>query len=389
MYYSSFGILAVVIHFIINFHLVRKQKDEILSESALRYRLFLVSVVIYYVTDILWGTLYEKQLQPFAFIDTVCYFSAMVLSVLLWTRYVVAYLHRQDIFARLLTWAGWVIFTYEFLNLIVNFFYPVVFKFEKDGEYVPGIARYVTLWIQVLLFAATSVYVLVVAVKSTGRARLHHSAIGVSGIVMTIFILLQSFYPLLPFYAIGCMIATCIIHTFVEEDERRERDRELGSVKQMAFTDSLTGVKNMHAYLDAKKQMDQRIINHEVSEFGVVIFDLNGLKYINDTKGHEEGDRYIREASMTICKLFKHSPVYRIGGDEFAAILEGEDYERRVTLLKTFEEQIDRNQREDKVVVSSGIAVYIPHSDGDFNAVFERADHRMYERKKSLKAAGE
>ena len=86
-----------------------------------------------------------------------------------------------------------------------------------------------------------------------------------------------------------------------------------------------------------------------------------------------------------ICVRFKHSPVFRIGGDEFAAILEGSDYENRMNLLETFEAEIDENQREGRVVVSSGLDIYDSKKDSRFNDVFERADRKMYERKQVLK----
>jgi GGDEF domain-containing protein len=54
------------------------------------------------------------------------------------------------------------------------------------------------------------------------------------------------------------------------------------------------------------------------------MFDLNDLKHINDRYGHERGDEYIVNCCRLICQVFKHSPVFRIGGDEFVALLRGE-----------------------------------------------------------------
>ena len=118
----------------------------------------------------------------------------------------------------------------------------------------------------------------------------------------------------------------------------------------------------------------------------VVVFDLNGLKIINDTMGHEAGDAYIKEACALICQHFDHSPVFRIGGDEFVAILKGCDYENREELESSFRETIDDNRKNGSVVVSSGLAVYIPGKDESYNDVFNRADELMYQRKQTLKA---
>ena len=202
------------------------------------------------------------------------------------------------------------------------------------------------------------------------------------------------------------MIATTIIigvvivmHTFALEGEkaayRKELDetlkrekvqeQELGSVRQLAYTDPLTGVKSKRAYLEAIERLDREISAGSSAGFGVIVFDLNGLKNINDTLGHEEGDRYIQAGSALICDIFSHSPVFRIGGDEFVVLLEGKDYESGEKLLSEFNKKIEENLHSGKVVVSTGLDEFDPRFDISFSAVFERADKKMYERKCYLK----
>ena len=113
---------------------------------------------------------------------------------------------------------------------------------------------------------------------------------------------------------------------------------------------------------------------------------MNGLKQVNDTEGHEAGDRYIQEACRLICRQFQHSPVYRIGGDEFVALLEGEDYRNRTILMSAFETHVEMNRHSGKAVVASGLAEFRPGQDNSYRRVFERADRRMYMRKSALKA---
>ncbi len=386
MYYASFGILSLVLHLIIHIELLMKRvRKSSLPLAILRYRQFLIGVMFYYVADILWGLLYENALLIPAYADTILYFVSMVVSVLLWTRYVVAYLNRKNVFDIILTYAGWLIFLFVILSLIVNFFTPVFFRFEKDGEYIPGYARHINLYIQVALFVLTAVYSLINAIRTEGKIKLHYVTIAVSGFVMTLFIIFQEKYPLLPFYAIGCLIATCIVHTYITRDERDEYIRELGGAKEMAYTDSLTGVKSMHAYVEAKENLNNRISEGSVERFGIIVFDMNDLKSINDNLGHEEGDRSIQAACKAICRQFKHSPVFRIGGDEFVTILEGEDYNDRKLLLYEFDRQIDENTRDGKIVIASGLGEYDPATDNSFDRVFARADRNMYDRKKALK----
>lgn len=153
----------------------------------------------------------------------------------------------------------------------------------------------------------------------------------------------------------------------------------------MAYTDPLTGVKNKHAYIEAEQLVNKHIEDGSIIEFCVVVFDLNGLKDINDTKGHEAGDKYIKSACSMICSQFKHSPVYRIGGDEFVAFLEGEDYSKRELLLRDFNYRIEENQKLGRVVVSCGYDIYNSENHDTFTSVFDRADKKMYDRKRILK----
>lgn len=386
MYYASIGLLALAVHLIINHeYLLRRRVDDD-SLAKVRYRHFLYSVTLYYLADICWGFFFDLRIVPLAYADTVLFFLAMVISVLMWTRFAVTFLNRKGRFSKLIIYAGWVIFIYEILNLIVNIFHPIVFKFEKNGDYVPLTARYVTLLMQVGLFALCAVFTLYVTSKTEGKTRLKYLTIGFSGVVMTVFIILQVAYPLLPLYAVGCLIATCLVHEFVAQGQKIDYERAIGSAKYMANTDPLTGVKNAHAYMEAKKSMEQRIMNGTVSEFGVVIFDVNNLKEINDTQGHEQGDYHIKSACNYICRQFKCSPVYRIGGDEFLIILEGEDYVNRQRYMRLFDEKIDNNLKEGLPVVSSGMAIYVADGSDSYDTVFARADKNMYERKKKLKS---
>ena len=176
----------------------------------------------------------------------------------------------------------------------------------------------------------------------------------------------------------------------MEDGLRRElqQKEQLQSAMDMAYRDPLTGVKSKHAYNEAEECMDQRIAEGNVSEFSVVVFDLNDLKMINDNFGHEIGDQYIKDACKQICTCFKHSPVFRIGGDEFVAILEGEDYTNQEELLEKFEKQVLSNLDRNTNVVAFGCANFELQKDNSIRNVFERADAKMYKEKVLLKSLG-
>lgn len=391
MYYSSIGILALVIHLIINFEAMKKSRRSTATPSRSRYRAFLLSVILYYVFDLSWGFSYESGILPLTYVVTMAFFFSMSLTVLLWMRFIITYLNRVNVFNKILKFAGGGIFILQIAILVVNFFYPVMFKFEQDGEYVPGIARYSILGLQTLLFGLITIYPLYFSLgKEIGhKEKLHNRAIGYSGIMMTVFIILQNRYPLMPFYAVGCLLATCMIHSFVIMDQRSDMDTELGSVKEKAYKDPLTNVRNKTAYMEMKASMNPLIKKGIMTPFGIAVFDVNDLKKVNDTFGLNAGDKYLKDASHIICEQFKHSPVFRIGGDEFVAIIEGEELEHAGNLEQTFEDLISKNKEENGIVIASGIDIYKPGSDNSYDDVFNRADQKMHARKKALKGSEE
>lgn len=386
MYYASIGLLALTLHCIINSEYLWPKWSKKIPAAFERYRQFLYAVAVFYVSDLLWGTFTENKIIPLAYLDTLIFFMSMAVSVLLWTRFVIAYLGQKGRFSLLLTCGGWLIFIFEIIALLVNIFKPIVFHYDLDGNYDTGAARLITLFAQLTLYFVTGIYSIYVATKTEGKTEVHHRTIGISGIVMATFIALQAFFPMIPYYSMGCLIATCIVHTYVVANEKTEHHKNLVNAKQIAYRDPLTGVKSARAYQEAKESYDQRISSLQLKELGVIVLDLNGLKQINDNLGHEKGDEFIKKGGELICNQFQHSPVFRIGGDEFVVLLEGEDYRNRVTLLEEFDRQMEENVRKGTVVISTGLDIFRPGRDINFDSIFERADQRMYERKKYLKS---
>ena len=399
MYYASIGILASLILLINNYDILKiSSKDETIPAHK-TYKIFLLSVLCYYISDAIWELPYALKLNTLTFFLTTLYFIVMSASVLMWTQYVIAYLNEKNKFSSFLKITGWALFIDQIIVLILNFFLPLSFWFDDTGFYHTSIARAVFLAIQVFIFYTVTIYMAFIARKTDKVLRRRHKTIGFFSFVMASFIFLQIFFPFTPFYAIGYMLGTCLLHTFVLADEKEAhrnqmanllqvekiQEFELNTTRKLAYTDPLTGVKNKMAYIDDIGSIETRIEKGEKPEFGLVVFDLNDLKKINDTKGHDAGDLYIKEATAFICHSFMHSPVYRIGGDEFVAFLSGEDYKNHTKILKSFEKKIEENTQTGKVVIASGFSDFLPGHDTSLLRVFERADQHMYERKKFLK----
>ena len=400
MVYSSIAIIALLVQLIINYDVIMNKTSSKVSKNNKSYRRFIIGSIFYYVTDILWGFFDEQKMDRMLFFDTTAFFLAMSLMVMLWTAYATDYLDEKTRFGKALRTVGQLFFMISPPALIINFFYPILFSINSECEYHPGTIRYLLLLIQILLFLLTGIHTIVLSMKVSKEKKVRYRAIGAFGIVMTALVLVQVYYPLLPVYSVGCMLGTCLLHTFIYEDEKaeyrhklekllqqeKESKKALHTARTAANTDPLTGVKSRNAYLEMTADIDSSIIDSSAADFGVIVFDINGLKNINDTKGHEEGDRYIRDGCMMICRKFTHSPVYRIGGDEFVVLLKGSDYENRESLLSDFDEQIERNHLLGLVSISTGMAIFDPDTDTQFSEIFDRADKKMYERKKKLKS---
>ena len=400
MYYSSIGILALIILFINNFNILIRSSTKKLSHSHKAYKTFLIGVTIFYIADIIWAPLYALKNSYLSFTETSLFFVAMAISVLFWTKYVILYLDEKNKISSFLKYSGWFFLILQIIVLIINLFIPIAFWFDKEGEYHTEIARNINLIFQIIMFLIVAFAMLRVVFTSEGNTKRRHYAISLFCFAMIFFIALQIHYPFMPFYSAGYMIGTCMLHTFVLEDEKdashkklesllqleKLQEFELGTTRKMAYSDPLTGVKNKMCYIEDMGCIEQRIKDKFLSRFGLVVFDLNDLKKMNDTYGHDAGDQYIKSASALICHQFQHSPVYRIGGDEFVAFLSGEDFEKREELLINFHNQIEQNLSDGDVVISYGFAEFNPEQDASYLHLFERADKKMYECKQDLKS---
>jgi len=155
-----------------------------------------------------------------------------------------------------------------------------------------------------------------------------------------------------------------------------------------AFTDKLTGVRSKNAFSLEETEMERKIVAGNAENFAIIVCDVNNLKTINDTLGHKAGDDYIKAASDMLCESFKHSPVFRIGGDEFVILVHGRDYKDREALFEKTNATIEGNLGSGKVVISLGMTDFNPETDHSFHEVFKRADRLMYDRKIQLKKMG-
>ncbi len=667
MSYSIISLLALILNLIINREAfksisVRSGEPKNEQKTVLRYRYFLTVANCYFIADIAWGLLdYYHDIEalfPVLYIDCVLYFLFMFMTMLTWMRYIVAYLDKYGRRSKALLYAVWGMFTLGLIYLLINRFYPFLFSFNEKHEYITEPGRHIAFILQIALYMITTIYMFYIARKSIGGKRVRYRAVGFTCFVMDLFLIFQILNPKYPSYATGLIIGICVIHSFVEAGEKKEKviynhiasslaedydamyyinietgefrefstsheydsmnvpvsgrdfyaetrlnidkyvhpddrdfahdlyqketmlktlegkksysykyrvmineqprhfqftvmranddmhfilcekdiedeitaenmrledqkkhvtftqiaeilavnydviyyvdandssyisyecrniygevevqksgndffedsrndisnivhkndrdfvlrfiDRDhiistlknqkscsldyrivafrkthyvrmivrkatngthyivgieniddevkkekqhlkaLNTEKELARRDELTGVKNKTAYNELEKTIQSNLdTGMNYLPFALVVCDGNNLKKINDTEGHVAGDEFIKKAAKLLCDTFVHSPVFRVGGDEFVVFLGGNDFANREKLMRSLQARVRENlQTKAGPVVASGISEYQPETDTRVSQIFDRADKVMYKNKQELK----
>ena len=161
----------------------------------------------------------------------------------------------------------------------------------------------------------------------------------------------------------------------------------ISGMRYKAYSDPLTHVKNKNAYELEKERLERQMKTGE-AKYAFLMLDTNDLKKVNDAYGHDHGDEYLLNCCQMICRVFEHSPVFRIGGDEFLVLLENTDYERREELVAEFNRRSQESLKEpyawNRVSTAKGLAVCEP-ADKSPEDVLKRADQAMYHDKRVMK----
>lgn len=151
--------------------------------------------------------------------------------------------------------------------------------------------------------------------------------------------------------------------------------------QDMANTDQLTQLKNQNSFNIDMKNI--KVLNHN-ADIGIIIMDLNNLKKVNDTYGHEVGDTYICNTAKVLRECVEKNMVpYRIGGDEFSIFC----YDATPETIKAFIKKVETNFENYKIEgdiptsISSGYALFNQKEDENIYTIIRRADKDMYKNK--------
>ncbi|MBI5440196.1 MAG: GGDEF domain-containing protein [Deltaproteobacteria bacterium] len=167
----------------------------------------------------------------------------------------------------------------------------------------------------------------------------------------------------------------------------KERTRVEEQLRRLSLTDHLTGLYNRRGFL-ALSEQQMRVAMRDQKPMMVISADLDGLKEINDTFGHKEGDTSIIETSQILRESFRKSDVIaRIGGDEFAILLTGGEAEfessKIIARLNNVVGKYNlKSSKKYRIEVSVGFAYLDVSSLYTLEELLHRADTMMYEQKR-------
>ena len=249
---------------------------------------------------------------------------------------------------------------------IISIFTGIIFSLEEDGTLKRGFLGYLP-YIMVGGYSFLLVYLMI---KRSNKRPTEIFPVAflclafASGLILP-FILGKDYSKI---FCVTITIALFVYYVFL--------------ILQLTEKDALTGLLNRQSFYAA--------VSNDANDLNAVVtIDMNGLKAINDLEGHAAGDEYIKKACAMLCEIFDHSPVFRVGGDEFVVFLRGDDFSNRNELMKKLRDQILENQHSGSgPVMASGMAEYVPKTDSLVSEIFDRADKEMYKNKHELKSMG-
>ena len=272
---------------------------------------------------------------------------------------------------------------------IISLFTGIVFYVDSDGMFHRGPAY----WTYLFFCGISFIYILFVFILIGIRSRLRYliniiliaSVMIMGQVANTIDGSINSGYMSL------CVTAT-LLYICMQNMLRHVMIETINIEKNISNHDVLTKVHSRFSYDTKIREINKQINEAKADlQFAICECDLNNLKTINDSFGHDNGDKYIVSCCKNICHFFKHSPVYRIGGDEFVAVIQNEDFENLEQIKETIHKFAVSEITKDVSLVEKksyavGFAVFDAGHDKNFADVMKRADAEMYENKKMLKS---
>ena len=226
IFYSIVTFIALAVHFVVNWPLLVGWRNNKARAGALDFRIFLICLLLFFLSDFMWGLFSGMVCPRLLYADTVFYFLVMSLVVHAWARYVVAYLDMDGWSRRCLIWSGRGMLAYFIVGLTINAFTGSFFAIDDKAVFSAGPLRYAAFFLMIAFNALVCGLTCARLRRSEGALRRRNKVVLAFALAMTVAISLQIYNPLLPFFALGCLLGCCLLHVFVFEDERDEMHKK-------------------------------------------------------------------------------------------------------------------------------------------------------------------
>ena len=225
--YSVIAFLAMVIHLIINYN---NHSGQVVAavRGAREYRVLLNAIFVYYIVDACWGVFAGLGWTKVLYVDTMLYYLAIAATVIASCRYFSVYLDLRKWKVRSLVWSGCAILALYVVLLTANIFNGSIFIFDEQGQYAAGPLRTLIFYPLVALSFLVTISAFVHSRRGESKSvRRQNMVAFLFCFTMAVAIVLQTGWPLWPYYALGCLVGNCFFHIFAIEDERDEMRRAL------------------------------------------------------------------------------------------------------------------------------------------------------------------
>lgn len=176
--------------------------------------------------------------------------------------------------------------------------------------------------------------------------------------------------PIMTDDSISELLVVCNDITDLKENERK--------LKYLSFKDELTDLYNRRYFTS---ELD-RLNNSREIPISIIVGDLDKLKFINDSYGHEIGDDYIKKAAELLSSCLRKSDIIsRMGGDEFAVLLPNTNLKTTKRIYKRIKNRFRIEKIHTDINMSISLGFALKKEDDDLREVYIEADHNMYQEK--------
>lgn len=240
MLYAIAPAAMLILNLILNWKLFtnygfNSRKSNKKNLVQVRYNWFLLTACCYLIVDMTWGLLYEhKEVEaffPFIYYLTVFYFLFMILTMLTWTRYMIAYLNNNGRNSKIIVQILNALVLFEIVCLVLNRQYHFMFTYNDAHEFVGEIGRNVSFLTQIAFYSVITIYMLYITHHSTGQQKTRYKAVAATSVILGTFLSFQIINAFYPFYAVGLMIGIILIHSFIQSSEKKRK----GSARLYCF----------------------------------------------------------------------------------------------------------------------------------------------------------